>query len=155
MISLKNDYYDIAYNDLLYLEDDYYKTNYNPMVVQVQQIAEMMLKSVLVLVNTNEALFFSNNLRQIYDAIHELQSDFVLDRRELAYLKDFYFKANYPGDNFVVVSREECAKCLHIMYSVIIAVTEFRRKAGLDYYNVTEKYLEEHSDNSKPEKMKV
>ena len=77
---MKNDYYDIAYNDLLYLEEDYYKTNYNPMVVQAQQVAEMMLKSVLVLVNTNEALFFSNNLRQIYDAIHELQSDFVLDR---------------------------------------------------------------------------
>lgn len=91
---MKNDYYDIAYNDLLYLEDDYYKTNYNPMVVQIQQVAEKMLKSVLVLVSTNETLFHSHNLRQIYDAIHELQSDFVLDRMELAYLKDFILKQN-------------------------------------------------------------
>ena len=44
MISLKNDYYDIAYNDLLYLEDNYYKMNYNPMVVQIQQVTEKMLK---------------------------------------------------------------------------------------------------------------
>ena len=57
---MKNDYYDIAYNDLLYLEDDYYKTNYNPMVVQIQQVAEKMLKSVLVLVSTNETLFHSH-----------------------------------------------------------------------------------------------
>ena len=41
---MKNDYYDIAYNDLLYLEDNYYKMNYNPMVVQIQQVAEKMLK---------------------------------------------------------------------------------------------------------------
>ena len=152
---MKNDYYDIAYNDLLYLEDDYYKTNYNPMVVQIQQVAEKMLNSVLVLVSTNETLFHSHNLRQIYDAIHELQSDFVLDRMELAYLKDFYFEAKYPGDNFVVVSREECATCLHIMYSVITAVTEFRRKAGLDYYDVVEKYLEEPSGDNKPKKMNI
>ena len=32
------------YNDLLYLEDNYYKMNYNPMVVQIQQVAEKMLK---------------------------------------------------------------------------------------------------------------
>ena len=152
---MKNDYYAIAYNDLLYLECDYYKTNYNPMVVQMQQIAEKMLKSVLILISTDETLFHSCDLRRIYNAIHKLQSDFVLNQMELAYLKDFYFEARYPGDNFIVVSREDCITCLHIMYSVVIAVTEFRRKAGLDYYDVVEKYLEEPSGDNKPKKMNI
>ena len=40
------------------------------------------------------------------------------------------------------------------MYSVVIAVTEFRKRAGLNYYDVTEKYLEESSEDNKSKKMK-
>lgn len=152
---MKNDYYDIAYNDLLYLEEDYYKTNYNPMVVQIQQISEKMLKSVLELVTTNVSLLHSHNLKQIYAAIHKLQEDFVLDQMELAYLKDFYFEASNPGDNFIVVSREECVTCLHIMYEVIAAVNDFRKTNNLEYYDISEKTLIDQRHRQEPHKLNV
>lgn len=37
----------------------------------------------------------------------------------LMYLKDFYFEASYPGDNFTGVIREERDKCLAIVRDVI------------------------------------
>ena len=144
---MKNNYYDIAYNDLLYLEEDYHKTNYNPMVVQMQQIAEKMLKSVLVLVQTNiESLLHSNNLRQIYYSIHDVVPTFELDEMELGYLKAFYFESKYPGENFITVSRTQCTKCLQIMYRVILEVNEFRSENNLETYEVTEKFLKDKSE---------
>lgn len=144
---MKNNYYDIAYNDLLYLEEDYHKTNYNPMVVQMQQIAEKMLKSVLVLVQTNiESLLHSHNLRQIYYSIHDVVPTFELDEMELGYLKDFYFESKYPGENFITVSRTQCTKCLQIMYRVILEVNEFRSENNLETYEVTEKFLKDKSE---------
>ena len=112
------------------------------MVVQIQQVAEKMLKSVLELISTNtEHLLKSHNLRQIYDAIHQEIPEFNLNRQDLGFLKDFYFEAKDPGENFITVEREDCATCLHTMYTIINEVNTFRKSNGLEYHEITEKYL--------------
>lgn len=47
-----------------------------------------------------------------------------LNVSDLAYLKDYYFEARYPGDNFICVSKEERDKCLEIMNDVIVELTD-------------------------------
>ena len=139
---MKNNYYDVAYNELLYLEEDYHKTQYNPMVVLMEQVTEKMLKSVLELITTGvEDLLKSHNLKRIYEKIHSIDEDFELNVFELGYLKDFYFEARYPGENFVTVSRKQAKVCLSIMYRVIEEVNKFRERNGMQFYSVEEKFL--------------
>lgn len=56
-------------------------------------------------------------------------------------LKDLYFDAKYPGDNFVTVTREECDECLEIMYAVIDTVHSLRAKYNLPCQEVEERYI--------------
>ena len=77
----------------------------------------------------------THNLRKINSVILKNGLDLHVDPRELAYLKDFYFDAKYPGENFVVVNREECEECLEIMYTVLQEVNNYRSNSG---YTITD-----------------
>lgn len=142
---MKNDYYEIAYNNLLYLEHSLSTTFYNDIAVNAQQVAEKMLKSVLEylcdLGDELDKLLRSHNLRAIYDKIHNVYPEFCLDRGSLSILKDFYFDAKYPGDNFVTVTFDECAECIGIMYDAIEETNKFRASNGLSVHEVTRKQL--------------
>lgn len=141
---LKNDYYDIAYNDLLYLQHKLDQPNYNPVSANAQQVAEKLLKSVLELISHNSAESFkTHNLRKINDCLLDNGVDLLLDENSLGFLKDFYFDTKYPGDNFVTVSKDKCNKCLSIMYDVIEHVNNFRRTNGLSTFSFEEKYIVE------------
>ena len=143
MNKINNNYYDIAYNDLCYLDGELNRTFYNQMTVQIQQIAEKMLKSVLELVATDvESLLHSHNLRAIYTKITENVPEFGLDEMKLGYLKDFYFDAKYPGDSFITVTREQCETCLQIMYDVVEQVNLFRVKNSFPTYSIERKHLD-------------
>lgn len=127
-----NDYYEIACNDLLYLQATLDTGLYNQIAVQAEQVTEKMLKSVAERYCVGiEKLMNTHNLRGIYDQIHKALPSFVLDRHRLSTLKDLYFDAKYPGDNFVEVDEELCTECLSIMYETIEAVTKARESLGL------------------------
>ena len=128
-------------SDLLYLQYTLGSDLYNQMAVICQQISEKLLKSVAELVVVDEKIIKSHNLRQINSAILLGGIDLELDQSDLAYLKDFYFDARYPGDNFVEVSRDDITKCLEIMYDVVRAVTRFRKDKGLNCEDYKELYL--------------
>jgi len=130
---MRNDYYEIAYNNLLYLQMTLNSPFYNDIAVYAQQIAEKMLKSVAEIVTMGaENLLKSHNLRALYDRIHEQEPEYVINRDSLSTLKDYYFDAKYPGENFVTVTREECSECLETMYSVIEQTNKLRQRYGLD-----------------------
>lgn len=143
---MKNDYYEIAINNLRYLEVTLHTPYYNEISVGAQQVVEKMLKSVLEqLVPATDAgidkLMHSHNLRALYDKIHELDSTFSLDRRGLSMLKDYYYDANYPGDSFITVTKEECAENLEIMYDTIDAVNAFRKRNDFEIIDVQHQEL--------------
>lgn len=141
---MKNEYYSIAINDLLYLEEDLHKSNYNPLVIQVEQVAEKALKSVLELVSVDIIeLLHSHNLKKIYLEINAACPEFILNEKDLGYLKDFYYEAKSPGENFIIVSRKQCDDCLNIMYDVLEVVNEFRIKNNMNYYAIERKHTKE------------
>ena len=64
------------------------------------------------------------------------------DRGALSMLKDFYFDAKYPGDNYVIVDRETCEECLATMYDCIREVHKIREELGLENHSIKERMLE-------------
>lgn len=121
---IKNNYLDIAENDLQYLEAVLKTGNtfYNQLAVQCQQVAEKFLKGYLdrVLLEENVSdLLRKHNMKKIAAKLNEIKPELKLDTIGLAYLTDFYFDARYPGDDFYTVSKEEFEKCLAIMYDTV------------------------------------
>lgn len=145
-MELSNNYYSIAMNDYLYLSYTIELPFYNNIAIACQQIAEKLLKSVGELCAINNDVMNSHNLRRLNTDILHTGVDLQLDNRALSMLKDYYFEARYPGDEFVVVSKEECAECVDILNSVIEAVNRFRGEKGLPVEEIEIKTLK----NKKP-----
>ena len=121
---IKNNYLDIAENDLQYLEAVLKTGNtfYNQLAVQCQQVAEKFLKGYLDRVLLEEDvsdLLRKHNMKKIAAKLNEIKPELKLDTIGLAHLTDFYFDARYPGDDFYTVSKEEFEKCLAIMYDTV------------------------------------
>ncbi len=128
-----NDFYQIACNDLLFLQATLHLPYYNQIAVNAQQVAEKMLKSIVERVCIEPfKLMTTHNLRALYTEIHKTDMEFVLDKGALSMLKDFYFDAKYPGDNYVDVDYESCMECLRTMYDTIEMVNKKRVELGLE-----------------------
>lgn len=144
---MKNDYYAIACEDVKYLQLTLSSPYYNQISVQAQQVAEKMLKSVAERTCTDiEKLMISHNLRGLYDEISRNEPQFKLDRGKLSMLKDFYFDAKYPGNNFVTVSKQECQECLDTMYDVIYQTNLFRKRHNLETLDIPKTGLQSASE---------
>ena len=140
---MKNDYYDIACNDIIYLQNSLNLPLYNQIAVNAQQVVEGLLKSTAERTCIGiEKLMLSHNLRALYDEIHKVEPSFKLDRGQLSMLKDYYFDAKYPGDNFVIVSQDDCDAALTVMYDTINEVNRLRETLGLPIKRFERKFTE-------------
>lgn len=133
---MKNNYYDIAYNDYQYLTATMHTDLYNNISVQIEQIVEKLLKSVMevVCIPCDKQTLNGHNLRKIYLNITKEVVDFELDADALSSLKDLYFDAKYPGENFIEVTEDMCIKYTRLMYEVIRVVNNFRVESNLYTY---------------------
>lgn len=141
---MKNDYYFIACENLRFLQDSVVMnmSYYNNFAVLAQQITEFLLKSVAERTCIGiEKLMQSHNLRAIYQEINKYEGTFILDKYKLSMLKDFYFDARYPGDNFVEVDKATCNDCLDIMYEVLEQTNIYRQQAELEIFEFERKKI--------------
>ena len=95
---IKNNYLDIAKNDLDYLESVLAtgSTFYNQLAVQCQQVTEKYLKGYLDTHYFEEDvsdLLRKHNMKKIASRLNEIYPELNLDTIGLAYLTDFYFDA--------------------------------------------------------------
>lgn len=140
---MKNDYYDIACNDLIYLQNSLNLPLYNQIAVNAQQVAEKMLKSVAERTCVGiEKLMLSHNLRALYDEIHKVEPSFKLDRGQLSILKDYYFDIRCPSDSFIMISQEYCDDALKIMYDTVNEVNRLRETLCLPIKRFERKFTE-------------
>ena len=116
-----NSYLGMADNDLAYAQAGLSLGetlgNYNGLASVCAQACEKYLKAVLELCFAENqelvSLLHSHNLRSIYNVIitkYELQ----ISSKDCKWVGDFYFDARYPGDNFILVNREDAIECLRI-----------------------------------------
>lgn len=140
---MEKSYYDLALCNLGFLEENLRNKHYNDLAPLAEQVAEKMLKSVLELVDPEAKLILqSHNLKNIYIRIKEAGVDLGLNKNALSALKDVYFEARYPGENYIDVSYEDCSEYLHTMYCVVDAVNLYRFDNDLPYTKVSEKKLD-------------
>lgn len=107
---MEKSYYEIALDNLEFLEASLCDSHYNDLGPLAEQVAEKMLKSVLTLeVVDVTSILQSHNLKNIYTKIQEAGVDLNLCKKDLSMLKDVYFDARYPGENYIDVNQEDCA----------------------------------------------
>lgn len=139
---MEKGYYEIALDNLDFLEDSLASTHYNDLGPMAEQIVEKMLKSVLILEVVEAAsVLKSRNLKIIYVKLQEAGIDLGLDEGYLSSLKDVYFDARYPGENYIDVNYEDCVNYIKTMYDVVLAVNNYRKSKGLPIKHVTPKQL--------------
>lgn len=133
---MKNSYYSIGYDDYLFAKDSLplceRSNNYNSVVAILAQAGEKLLKEVIERKFIDDssciAILRTHNLRTIVNKINERYPEAKLNSMECKWLGDFYFDARYPGDNYVVVSKEDAYLALEIVEKILDAVNDI-----LDY----------------------
>ncbi|MFI3172899.1 MAG: HEPN domain-containing protein [Eubacteriales bacterium] len=128
----KNSYYSIGYDDYLYAKDSLplceRANNYNSMVAILAQSAEKFLKEVIEQKFVDDSscipILRTHNLRVLVNKIKERYPDSKLNSMECKWLGDFYFDARYPGDNYVVVSKEDAHTALEIATNILDEINE-------------------------------
>jgi len=126
--ALKNNYFSIGFNDLRYLlaYDRNDTLSYNRVASESQQVLEKILKGIIEMCSgftifEKERLLKTHNLRKLGEAINKnFGTDINLS--DLAYVKDFYYEARYPGDDFVEVDLLTRDRCIEIVKCVILKV---------------------------------
>lgn len=134
------DYYSVACEELRFLEYGISSNLYNSIVVVAQQVAEKMLKSVIEkMCLDTEDLMKTFRLRKLCGAIQEVEPSFILDCERLTTLEDYYLDVRYPGENYVIVTEDECLEAVKTMYSIVAAVNMWRREHGYSVYEFVSK----------------
>lgn len=131
-MKIKNSYYSIGYDDYLFAKDSLplcdRSNNYNSVVAILAQSAEKFLKEIIEQKFVDDSSCISilktHNLRVLINKIKERYPDAPLNSIACKWLGDFYFDARYPGDNYVVVSKEDAYSALDIATDLLEVVNE-------------------------------
>ncbi len=129
-----NSYYLLARNDYLFLQSAKNSKLYNNIAVQAQQIVEKYLKHLVYTfcIDHHESLraLRSHSLVKLNSILLESGIDLELSKGDLAILKDYYYDAKYPGDNFIVVSKEDAEHALKVVEDVKKKVENYLARIG-------------------------
>lgn len=123
-------YYDVAKEDLLYLEYSIKVIDgapvFNNLLIQEQQICEKMLKELVqrfVFVDNVEAILKSHKLITLVNAIQtETNWQLGLNTAELRVLSDFYFDGRYPSIDYLSATKEDALRGYETVKHVVSAV---------------------------------
>lgn len=124
-----NAYLSLAENDYLFakasMDAAVQLGNYNTSVGICAQAGEKYLKAVIELCFVEDgdamSLLHSHNLRAL---LNKILTEYPMNVSsiECKWLGDFYFDARYPGDNFVVATKQDAEDCLVIVEKIKIDV---------------------------------
>lgn len=91
--------------------------NYNVVASPCSQACEKFMKAVLELCFSDSEdllqLLHSHNLRALYNVIIT-KYELSVSSKDCIWVGDFYFGAEYPGDYFICVNKEDAEECLKI-----------------------------------------
>jgi HEPN domain-containing protein len=124
-----NSYYDIACNDLGYLEAIGDIGYYNQPAALCQQIVEKLLKSLIEKVYIEEditEILRTHSLKTLGRVLKNSLTTIHLEMKDLAYLTNYYFDTRYPGPDYHLVSKQDYEECKRIVYSIKEEVDRIR-----------------------------
>lgn len=133
MDEINNNYYDIACSEYKFLEHNINRGFYNQTLPMIQQVAEKMLKSVIInlFLLDNDKILREHRLDKIYGHIRKSNNSicnkYTLNTGDLCLLSSYYFDCRYPGDNFIVATKEQESESMEILKDVITYVNNIRQ----------------------------
>lgn len=123
---MNNSYYDIAYNDYLFVRNNIGNGFYNNTLPILQQVCEKLLKSVIIdfdlVTDQTERIMKTHRIDRLYEAIEEnlpIPLPFELNTESLAWLTNFYFDCRYPGDSFIIATQKHEEKAFKLAERVL------------------------------------
>jgi hypothetical protein len=127
-------YYDLAINDLRYLEYTLPTIYYNNIANGAKKVVKELLKSVAELYN------FSTELFDVMDSDDNMfiakavmwSLDIRLDIDKIKRLDELNSGIYNPGPDYHELSYEECCEAISILYYVLDTVNAFRSNMGLN-----------------------
>lgn len=137
----ENDYYSIACRDLRYLQFTIGLPFYNNIIFQCEQIIEKLLKSVIELYDTHSFLLYSSNIVQLKDEVISYIGNIGLNTKDAQIITKYVNNTRYPGENYIIVNKEDCTKALKLCYLLLNEINIFRQKKGLEIENEIEEIL--------------
>ena len=122
-------YYDVAEDDLLYLEYSIGTIDgapvFNNFLIQEQQICEKMLKELVrrfIFTNNVESILKSHKLVTLVNAIQsETNWQLNLNDGDLRFLSDFYFDERYPSIDYLSATKADALRGYNIVKDVVAA----------------------------------
>lgn len=120
---IKNNYLDIAKNDLAYLESVLASGNtfYNQLAVQCQQVTEKYLKGYLEVCFLDEDvsdLLRKHNMKKIASRMNSWKPELNLDTVGLAYLTDFFMMQDIRMMIFIL-SQKRILKNVRVLCTTL------------------------------------
>ena len=126
---LLNNFYSIACNEYEYLLAVQDKEFYQIMCAQCQQIIEKLLKHLIYLfcLDSEEAktVLKTHNLVKLNLVLVQSGIDLNLNKKDLSIIKDYYFITRYPGDDFMILTREDYVEAKSMVDEVLDKVKVF------------------------------
>jgi len=102
--------------------------DYNDSARYSQQVVEKTLKHLLETTNdVSVTKFFKlHNLSKLYSEVENRNIKTLpqVDKDILAVLTDYYYDTNYPGDNFVLIKKEEAERAYKFAKNFIFEVVQ-------------------------------
>jgi len=126
----------IADNELEYLKHckEIIHISYcNPFLIQCQQVLEKDIKQLISengLTGMDTGILKINNLNILYNFLKKLIV-IELPKHNLRMIKDYYFEASYPGDEYFVATIEQCEECFEITLSLHEKLKSLRKPKNL------------------------
>lgn len=127
-------YYHAACEDMRVLMDEQKSNTYNTTVIIMGRVCENVLKSACEILELNVAVYENLHvLRNIYRWVMDVckKQEYYISEPDLSYLSEFRITAEYPGDDYIVVTEDEKDYCSHILNNVLEWYYDFRTGRGL------------------------
>ncbi|WP_242877119.1 HEPN domain-containing protein [Fusibacter sp. 3D3] len=101
---------------------------------QCQQICEKFLKHLIYLFCSDnkdaESALRSHSLIKLNSVLKDSGIDLELDRKSLSIVKDYYFTARYPGDEFIELTRSDYIEAKLLTDEIYEKVTHYLQQKG-------------------------
>lgn len=124
-------YFEIAESEYKYLEKDYTENRVSNIFAYLAQgVCEKYLKGIIVYTNNEDICngeMRTHSLRKLCQFIMKHIPDFIFDYRTILLADGFYFSARYPGDDSVIVEKEEFEQCWEAVTEVRNSVNAFMK----------------------------
>lgn len=129
-------------DDLRYALHGIDTTFYNASCIGCQQVAEKLLKHVIVIevLDQDPLILKTHNLKKLVRYINNQRPKLIKDTKDLDILSTFYFDARYPGSEFIIAEASDAKESFTTVLTLYKIISSIVKVDPEDYLDA-DKYL--------------